>query len=106
MDESAGSVALTSAGLLLCALLGAGPCWSVIALNSSVRWKRLVWTSAAFALFPGIAMGIWSMTLSPESIGWGFLLTGVSLVAWPWLVALLLGLFHLVTHQKLTTFEE
>jgi predicted membrane protein len=51
-------------------------------------------------------MAIWSMTLPPESIGWGFLLTGASLVAWPWLLALLLGLFHLFTHKKLAYFKE
>jgi hypothetical protein len=106
MDEAARAAVLTSAGLLLCALLGAGPCWAAIALNPSARWKLLVWTSTALALVPGIAMAIWSMTLPPESIGWGFVLAGASLITGPWFVALLLGLLHLITRRQPGHIEE
>jgi hypothetical protein len=102
MDESAQAAVWVTGGLILCALLGAGPGYAVMALKATKQWKRLVLVFTGLAMLPGIALCVWSITLAPESMGWGFLLSGSSLIFWPWIAALVLGLWHLLLNRKNT----
>ncbi|WP_431096668.1 hypothetical protein [Polaromonas aquatica] len=102
MDESTQAAVWVTGGLILCALLGAGPGYAVMALNATTRWKRRVFTIIGLAMLPGLMLCAWSLTLAPESIGWGFLLSGSSLVLWPWIAALVLALWHFLLVRKNT----
>jgi len=102
MGEGAQAAVWVTSGLTLCALLGAGPGYAVMALKATKQWKRLVLIFTGLAMLPGIALCVWSITLAPESIGWGFLLSGSNLILWPWITALVLALWHLLLDQKNT----
>ena len=102
MDEGARAVVWATCGLIFCILLGAGPGYAVMALKATKQWKRLVLVFTGFAMLPGIALCVWSLTLPPESIGWGFLISGSNLIFWPWITALTLGLWHLLLNRKNT----
>jgi hypothetical protein len=96
MGETVEGVALVLVMTSFCIALGIGPSWAVSALQEARKWKRLVFALTGLALLPGIGLCAWSFTLPPESMGWGFLFSCASLIFWPWMAGLVLGILHLL----------
>jgi hypothetical protein len=94
MGETVEGVILVLAMTSFCIALGVGPSWAVSALKETKQWKRIVFALTGIALLPGIGFCAWSFTLEPEAMGWGFLFSCASLIFWPWVVALILGILH------------